>query len=162
MSNRFLAISLCAAAVLTTIPFQSSSAKIVGPPDVAWKDMTFAQKKAYMKAAVTPKMKTVFQAFDAKKFKTFNCTTCHGEDGPDRKYKMPSNDIHPLPSTPAAFEAKLKSEPDWPRWTKFMSEKVEPTMGTLLNVPVFDPKKPAEGTFSCNACHKLEGSAPHP
>ena len=31
--------------------------------------MTYEQKKAYMKAAVAPTMKPIFQAFDAKKFK---------------------------------------------------------------------------------------------
>ena len=50
--------------------FSLAEGKTVGPPEVAWKDMTFAQKKAYMKAAVEPTMKPIFQAFDAKKFKT--------------------------------------------------------------------------------------------
>ena len=69
--------------------------------------MTFAQKKAYMKAAVMPTMKPVFQEFDAVKFKTFtSCATCHGKDGAERKFKMPSNDIHPLPNTPAAFRGQ--------------------------------------------------------
>jgi hypothetical protein len=134
--------------------------KTVGPPEVAWKDMTFKQKKAYMKTAVTPTMKPIFQAFDAKTFKTFNCTTCHGKDGADREFKMPSNDIHALPNTREAFEAKLKSEPTWPKWTEFMSQKVEPAMGKLLDVPVFDPKKPVEGAFSCAKCHKLEAAKP--
>jgi hypothetical protein len=135
-------------------------AKPVGPPEVAWKKMTYDQKRAYMKAAVVPTMKPIFQAFDAKKFKKVDCVTCHGEDGPDRKYKMPSNDIHPLPGSKEAFEAKLKVEPTWPKWTEFMAQKVEPAMGKLLDVPVFDPKKPVEGAFSCNACHKLEGAKP--
>jgi mono/diheme cytochrome c family protein len=134
--------------------------KAVGPPEVAWKDMTVPQKKAYMKAAVTPTMKPIFQAFDAKKFKRFNCETCHGKDGADRKYKMPSNDIHPLPNTKEAFEAKLKVEPTWPKWTEFMSQKVEPAMGKLLDVPVFDPQKPVEGAFSCAKCHKVEAAKP--
>ena len=134
--------------------------KAVGPPEVAWKDMTYEQKKAYMKAAVVPTMKPIFQAFDAKKFKAVACTTCHGEDGPGRKYKMPSNDIHPLPNTKEAFEAKLKTEPTWPKWTKFMSEQVEPAMGKLLAVPTFDPKKPVKGAFSCANCHKLEAAKP--
>ena len=134
--------------------------KAVGPPEVAWKDMTFQQKKAYMKSAVVPTMKPIFQAFDAKKFKTVNCETCHGKDGVDRKFKMPSNDIHPLPNSKEGFEAKLKTEPTWPKWTEFMAQKVEPAMGKLLNVPVFDPQKPVEGAFSCNACHKLEAAKP--
>jgi len=134
--------------------------KTVGPPAVAWKDMTFEQKRTYMKAAVVPTMKPIFQAFDAKKFKTVNCQTCHGADGADRKFKMPSNDIHPLPNTKEGFEAKLKAEPTWPKWTEFMAQKVEPAMGKLLNVPVFNPQKPVEGTFNCGKCHKLEATKP--
>jgi hypothetical protein len=134
--------------------------KTVGPPEVAWKDLTYDQKKAYMKAAVEPTMRPIFKAFDAKKFKTFNCLTCHGQDGASRKYKMPSNDIHPLPNTPEAFQAKLKTEPTWPRWTEFMAQKVEPAMGKLLDVAVFDPKKPVKGAFSCGNCHKLEAAKP--
>jgi hypothetical protein len=137
---------------------RDAQGKAVGPPQVAWKDMTYAQKKAYMKEAVMPAMKPVFQTFDAKKFKTFECQTCHGQDGPDRKYKMPSNDIQPLPNSKEGFEAKLKTEPTWPKWTEFMGKKVEPAMGKLLDVSVFDPQKPVKGAFSCNACHKLEAT----
>jgi len=137
-----------------------AESKVVGPPQVAWKDLTYQQKRAYMKGTVLPTMRPIFQAFDAKKFKTVDCQTCHGEDGATRKYKMPSNGIHPLPGTKEAFEAKLKAEPTWPKWTEFMSQKVEPTMGKLLGVPVFDPNKPAAGTFSCANCHKTEGAKP--
>lgn len=133
-----------------------AQSKVTGPPEVAWKDMTFKQKRTYMKAAVVPAMKPVFQAFDAKAFKSVNCATCHGKDGPERKFKMPSNDIHPLPNSKEGFEAKLKSEPTWPKWTEFMSEKVEPAMAKLLDVPAFDPKHPVEGAFSCGNCHKLQ------
>jgi len=134
--------------------------KVVGPPEVAWKDMTYAQKRAYMKVAVLPTMKPVFQEFDAKKFKSFTCETCHGKDGADRKFKMPSNGIHPLPGTKEGFEAALKTEPTWPKWTEFMSQKVEPAMGKLLDIPVFNPQKPVEGAFGCNRCHKLENAKP--
>jgi cytochrome c553 len=134
----------------------SAGAKVPGPPELVWKDMSYKQKRAYMKAAVMPAMKPIFQAFDAKAFSSFTCETCHGKDGADRQYKMPSNDIKPLPDTPEAFQAKLKAEPTWPKWTEFMSKKVEPEMGRLLNVPVFDPQKPVKGAFGCAACHKLE------
>jgi mono/diheme cytochrome c family protein len=160
--RKLSSVLVTAILVLLFVPAGGDPAqgKTVGPPEVAWKDMTFKQKKAYMKAAVTPTMKPIFQAFDAKEFKTFNCATCHGKDGAERKFKMPGNDIHPLPSTPQAFEAKLKTEPTWPKFTEFMAQKVEPAMGKLLDVPVFDPKKPVEGAFSCGACHKLEGAKP--
>ena len=137
---------------------RSAAGKTVGPPEVAWKDMTYQQKKAYMKAAVMPTMKPIFKEFDGKKFKSFNCETCHGKDGADRKFKMPSNDIHPLPNTPEAFQAMMKKEPDWPKWTEFMAKKVEPAMGKLLDVPVFDPKNPVKGAFGCANCHKLEAT----
>ncbi len=162
MHLRLSSALVVATVTLVLIPSGGSlaSAKTVGPPEVAWKDMTFAQKKAYMKAAVTPTMKPIFQTFDGKKFKTFNCVSCHGADGADRKFKMPSNDIHPLPNTPEAFQAKLKSEPTWPKWTEFMAQKVEPAMGKLLDLPIFDPKNPVKGAFGCANCHKLEAATP--
>lgn len=146
--------------VLAPSGVRRAHGKVVGPPEVAWKDMTYEQKKSYMKVTVVPTMKPIFQAFDAKKFKTVDCRTCHGKDGTDRKYKMPSNDIRPLPNSKEGFEAKLKAEPTWPKWTEFMTQKVEPAMGKLLAVPVFDPKKPVEGALSCANCHKLEATKP--
>ena len=137
-----------------------AAGKAVGPPQVAWKDMKYGQKKAYMKDAVMPAMKPIFQTFDAKKFKSFTCETCHGKDGAERKFKMPSNDIKPLPNTKEGFEAKLKTEPTWPKWTDFMANQVEPAMGKLLDVPVFKPEKPVEGAFSCGNCHKLVAAKP--
>jgi hypothetical protein len=133
----------------------AGSEKVVGPPEVAWKDLTKDQRMRFMKAVVNPKMKVVFQAFDADEFKKFGCATCHGQEAKARKFKMPNPDIHPLPSTPAAFQAMMKKEPKWPKWVKFMSEQVEPQMATLLNVPTFNPKKPEAGGFSCEACHTL-------
>ena len=156
---------VAAVVVLLCVPFlprgaRLAAAKAVGPPEVAWKDMKYGQKKAYMKNVVEPQMRPIFEAFDGKKFKDFDCETCHGEDGSARKFKMPSNDIHPLPNTKEAFEAKLKAEPTWPKWTEFMVKQVEPAMGKLLDVPVFNPAKPVEGAFSCAKCHKLEAAKP--
>ena len=160
MQKRPASIFLTVAIALVCIPggVRRAQGKTEGPPEIAWKAMSFKQKKAYMKAAVMPTMKPIFQAFDAKKFKSFTCETCHGKDGADRNFKMPSNDIHPLPGTKEAFEAKVKTEPTWPKWTEFMALKVEPAMGKLLDVPVFNPQKPVEGAFSCGACHKIEGA----
>jgi hypothetical protein len=143
-----------------SVNLRAVAAKVAGPPELAWKDMDFKQKRAYMKAAVLPTMKPIFQDFDGKVFAKFACETCHGKDGADRKYKMPSNDIKPLPNTPEAFQAKMKTEPGWPKWVDFMAHKVEPAMGKLLNVPIFDPKKPDPTAFACKNCHKLEGKTP--
>ena len=135
-------------------PPAAGGEKVAGPA-VKWDDMNKEQRGRYMKEVITPKMKVVFQDFDAKLFKTVNCATCHGKEFKARKFKMPNPDIHPLPSTPEAFQAMMKKEPTWPKWTKFMAEKVEPTMASLLGMVPFDPKKPDPTAFSCQACHTL-------
>jgi hypothetical protein len=43
-----------------------------------------------------------------------------------------------------------------------MAEEVEPAMGKLLAVAVFDPQKPVEGAFSCANCHKLVAAKKSP
>jgi hypothetical protein len=131
------------------------SKKVVGPPEVAWKDMTGEQRGRWMKVMVTPKMKTIFQEFDSKTFAKFDCTSCHGKDPRARKFKMPNADITPLPPTPAAFQAMMQKKPTWPKWTKFMGEKVEPQMAALLGMPAFDPKKPDPNAFGCRGCHTV-------
>jgi hypothetical protein len=134
----------------------AAGAKVVGPPEVAWKDMTKEQKGRYMKVVVNPKMKALFQEFDATNFKQFGCATCHGKDPKEHQFKMPSPDVHPLPSTPAAFQAATKANPTWPKFTQFMRDKVVPQVATLLGQPVFDFKKPEAGGFGCKNCHTLE------
>src|SRR3954467_10983130 len=125
------------------------AAKVVGPPEVAWKDMTKDQKMKFMKAVVTPKMKVTFQKFDPKMFEKFNCGTCHGKDAKDREFKMPNPkaDIHPLPDTPQEFQALMAKKPTWPKWLKFMKDEVDPQVAGLLNVTMFDPKKPNPADF---------------
>ena len=83
MRKRLSSILVAATLVLLFVPsgVQRAQGKTVGPPEVAWKDMTLKQKKAYMKAAVEPTMKPIFREFDAKEFKKFDCVTCHGKDG---------------------------------------------------------------------------------
>src|SRR5690242_7271792 len=107
---------------------EAAPAKVVGPPEVAWKDMTKEQKLKFMKAVVNPKMRTVFQKFDPKTFEKFGCATCHGKDGKDREFKMPNPkaDIHALPDSPGEFMALMKKKPDWEKkWVPFMRDEVE-------------------------------------
>jgi hypothetical protein len=129
--------------------------KVVGPPDVKWDDMTKEQRGKYMKAVVTPKMKPVFQEFDPKMFAKFDCSSCHGKDAKARKFRMPNPELHPLPNTPAAFQAMMAKKPTWPKWVDFMAKKVEPQMAALLGMQPFDPKKPDPNAFGCKGCHTL-------
>jgi hypothetical protein len=129
--------------------------KVVGPPETKWDDMTKEQRGKYMKAVVTPKMKPVFQEFDPKMFAKFDCTSCHGKEAKAKKFKMPNPDLHPLPNTPAAFQAMMAKKPTWPKWVDFMAKKVEPQMAALLGMPAYDPKKPDPNAFGCKGCHTL-------
>jgi hypothetical protein len=125
------------------------------PTQVAWKDMKGPERGKYMKEVVVPKMKVIFQEHDPELFAKFNCSTCHGKDPKKKKFKMPSPDLEPLPGTPEAFQAKVKEKASWPKFTKFMAEKVTPQMAALLGTNAFDHKKPEAGGFSCNGCHTL-------
>jgi hypothetical protein len=129
------------------------AAKVVGPPDVAWKEMTAAQKGKFMKDVVVPQMKVAFQEFDADEFKKFGCPTCHGDKGKANKFKMPAAELPSLPGSQAGFATLMEKKP---KMMKFMGETVKPQMAKLLGLPEFDPKKPEAGGFSCGGCHTFK------
>jgi len=123
-----------------------------------FKDMNLDERTEFMKTVVLPKTKELFVAFDPK-FDKMNCETCHGDGAKDGTWKMPNPKIKPLPATEEAFMAWIQKEPDEAKWTQFMAEKLEPEMGKLLQLSVFDPKTKT-GEFSCHNCHTSEGGEP--
>lgn len=132
---------------------QAAAEPVVGPPQIAWADMTKPQRGKYMATVVMPKMKEVFRAFDDKKFAEFGCKTCHGQDAKERGFQMPNPGILALPSTPEGWGSLMKDEPEF---MKFMNEKVKPEMATLLGLTAYDPQNPQPGTFGCNGCHTVK------
>jgi hypothetical protein len=111
---------------------------VVGPPNVAWQDLDHKQRAAFMKRVVLPTMKPLFVAFDPKKFRNFDCATCHGHD---RDFRMPNPGLFVLP-------AHLETL-DKPAWLKFMASEVKPEMAKLLGLP--------ETAFACSRCHTVTG-----
>ncbi|MBL4689551.1 MAG: hypothetical protein JKY37_33495 [Nannocystaceae bacterium] len=122
-----------------------------GAPGVAWADKTFDQKKTWMGVEVFPKMKASFQGHDAATYKKFTCATCHGDDGKEKGYKMPSDSIYPLnPKDP--ITAAMDYDEDV---TKFMMDKVVPEMvGMLEGVEGYSAANPTG--FGCMSCHPSE------
>lgn len=121
-----------------------------GAPDVAWADKTFQQRKEWMGIEVLPKMKATFKAYDEAQFKGFGCDTCHGADGKENNYAMPTDSIYPLDKTDPVGKAMEYDE----AVTKFMLEKVEPEMAAMLGTTPYDPK--TQQGFSCFGCHPTE------
>ena len=71
-------------------------------------------KIVFMKTQVTPATKADFVAFNAKYDGTFACSTCHGKDGKERQFKMPSNDLPKLPADMQSFsKTSPKSANSW-------------------------------------------------
>ena len=121
-----------------------------GAPDVKWADKTFQQRKEWMGIEVLPKMKTAFKAYDETQFKGFGCDTCHGEDGKDNGYKMPTDAIYPLPKDDPVKAAMEYDE----KVTKFMVEQVVPDMAALLDMEPYNPE--TQQGFGCFGCHPME------
>jgi len=145
-----LALAACGGASKsgTTSP-EGGGGKVVGPPDVAWKDMTHEQQAKFMGEVVMPKFKPMFQSFDPKAFAEFNCHTCHGKGSVDKTFKMPNPDIYVLPEAPEDFQ-KLGAQK--PGWMKLMPQ-VEEEMAKTLGMPAYNPAAPDPSQFGCYGCH---------
>lgn len=120
-----------------------------GPDDKPWDKMNYDEKEWYMVGKVHPVMRQVFQTFNAKKYEgeKFECVPCHGENPEQRKYKMPSDHLSPVP----AFGSKDWHEMENTRMFKFMNKRVTPSMGTLIGKEAWNPET-GEG-YSCWGCH---------
>lgn len=135
---------------------------------VNWDKMTVPERKKYMKMKVVPQMKKLFQAFDGKRYESFGCQTCHGENPSDKKFKMPNDELPklPRPTDRAGFMALQEKKPEV---AKFMGTQVKPTMAKLLGLAEWSPT--AVKGFGCYGCHTQQtgttappapGSAPAP
>lgn len=120
----------------------------VSPPPTPWAEMSAQDREFYMIGRVLPITHELFSNHDASRYgEAFTCTTCHGENGEEEGYEMPTASIMRLgePGSPAwgGMEATMADT------VRFMREEVTPTMGTLLGAE--------EGTYSCFHCHMRQG-----
>jgi hypothetical protein len=127
-------------------PAGSGSAGSADEAKFVFDKLTHDQKMDFMKKQVVPKMKPLFQKFDAKEFANFGCKTCHGKEPAKTKYKMPSKDVPELD-----FEA-LKTGDQNPEMAKWMNEVVKPEMAKILNETEASESNPKG--FGCLHCHE--------
>ncbi len=147
------AASPAAAPAATAAPAPADSApKESSGPTINWAAMSKEQRKDYMKSVVMPQMKETFAGFNADRYRSMTCLTCHGDGVMQGKFTMPNPKLPKLPATPDGFQ-KLMSEK--PAMMQFMATKVKPQMAHLLGMPEFTPQ--TKTGFGCFQCHTKEG-----
>ncbi len=122
-----------------------------------WNDMSHQERGQYMGEVVLPRMRQLFQSFDATRFAVVNCRTCHGQGAEDHSFQMPDTELARLPDNAAGFQALAREKPQWMR---FMAEQVRPQMAALLGKEEVDMRNPKPDAFGCRNCHVLTGPAP--
>jgi hypothetical protein len=107
----------------------------------AWDAMDLDARKQFMRDAVLPTMRPLFQAFDGERFAAVSCKTCHGGGAQAGTFALPNPDL-PVLSTEA-----LKNPPDSEKpILMFMREVLKPTLAELLG-------KQDASDFRCTTCH---------
>ncbi len=124
----------------------SASAQTSAPSGKPWDQMSHAERLDQMKTVVLPKLQGDFQAFDAKKYEKFSCTTCHGERIKSGNFTMPNPDLPKIGA--AEFKKFMDTKPEM---TKFMMSKVEPDTAAAINLKPYDPA--TKTGFGCGGCH---------
>ncbi len=112
--------------------------------ELTWADMDFAERQAFMASDVMPAMQDAFAAYDATRFETLTCATCHGAGATDGTFSMPSDDLFPIDF--ANFPTGAGAD--------FMNDVVVPEMADLLDMDAFDAAT-GEG-FGCLGCHPAQ------
>jgi hypothetical protein len=119
----------------------------LGAPDITWVDKNQEQRFGFMAARVHPGMQAVFAEYDDSYADDFTCQTCHGLDPERVDYKMPSEDLYPLPRD-NAIGATMEDDPEV---GNFMMGKVVPSLQTM-----FSEGHGGATKVNCFTCHPAE------
>lgn len=127
----------------------SGAAAATDSSEVPWKDKTREQRMDWMGLEVFPKMRAAFVEYEAERFSSFACQTCHGNDMEIVNFEMP-NSIFAL-----SKEDTLAKARDYdPKMTEFMASQVVPQMAQLLDMQPYDAE--TNTGFGCFGCHPSE------
>jgi len=115
---------------------------------INWEEMSFDERKQYMKKVVMPAMYEEFNKFDSTRFTAMNCRTCRGSGVKAGDFKMPNSRIAKLTMN---FEEMAH---DNPNYMQFMGKVVKPKMAALLGLKPYSHDNPTG--FGCQSCHMFE------
>jgi len=113
-----------------------------------WDDLDDDQRRDFMTCEVMPALMPMFQEFDAEKYASFGCVTCHGEDRAAVNFEMPNGLVE---LDIGDFPFSSHPDPETAAFGEFMESEVLPAMADLLgrstnfNDPDF---------FGCYGCHE--------
>lgn len=127
----------------------------VNPPPTPWANMNAEEREWYMVGVFLPIEGESFQRWahtttEPTRFDQFECEHCHGENGRELHFAMPSRVLPPLaaPGTP-----QWESMSHGPAYA-FMHDTVVPECATMLGMTAeTDPGRGGAGSFGCFNCH---------
>jgi hypothetical protein len=106
--------------------------------DGEWQTLSFDERKRFMVEFVMPAMRPLFNEFDAERFASVKCSTCHGGGAAAGTFAMPNSDLPALggQTSPAPDERQART-------IEFMRSVVKPKVSELLGEP----------NLRCTNCH---------
>ncbi len=130
-------------------------------PPMPWAEMSTEQRGRYMADVILPYFRTLFQEYDAERYASFGCQTCHGANMNERSFAMPNPDLMPLHASGTPEQRQMVEE--HPRMVRFMFNHVVPAARAAVGGAPYDPET-REG-FGCMSCHTAasaddQGAAP--
>lgn len=155
---RFLSLLVSFAGLLGSCAAPASEGETETTPAEAhprrWSELDHDARMAVMSTGVMPATRRLFQGFDAERYASVSCATCHGEQrAAAHDYRMPNPDLYPLFPTGTPEQAAMVN--DHPEMVRFMHNHVVPDIQAILGADPYDPV--AQTGFSCFSCHPHGG-----
>jgi hypothetical protein len=107
----------------------------------AWEEMSFEERKKFMRELILPTVAPMFHDFDAQRFAAVSCKTCHGSGAQAGDFALPSPDVPALNS-----EALKNPSEELKPIVEFMRNVLKPAVSELLG-------KRETAALRCNTCH---------
>ncbi|MCA9579635.1 MAG: hypothetical protein R3B40_17120 [Polyangiales bacterium] len=118
-----------------------------------WEDLDHDARMAVMSTEVLPAARRLFQGFDAERYSSVTCATCHGEDGAERAWAMPNPSLYALYPTGSAEQQAMVR--DYPEMVRFMHNHLVPEMRAILGAESYEES--SHSGFACFSCHPRGG-----
>ncbi len=124
----------------------------VHPPPQSWESMTAEEREWYMIGVFLPIEAESFAQWaessgQGARFAQFECENCHGEDGRESHFAMPSRSLMALPAPGSPQWEQMSHGPAY----TFMHDVVVPECATMLGEQPYSPEH--QDGFGCFDCH---------